>query len=367
MYYFRNYYLTLVLPGNMNSFFKTFLWIATSVSSSVGLILINKVLMGPPFNFVYVFTLTSIHFLTTALIMEILAVAQLFSRSRLPWTSSANMAFACASSVGLMNLSLRLNSLGFYQLSKLLGTPWLVFVQAIIYKVHTSCSIKLSLVVIFIGMALISKEYVYWNIEGCIVGIAAIVITVQFQIWQGQKQYEHKLNALQINHAQALPTFVACAVLAVLIEFNYINGNMNIFSRTWTMEEIKWIVFSAILAASVNLCSYGLIGHTSTVTFQIVGHAKTVLVLISGYFFHQKRTQISWNDVFGVSIVLGGTVLYSVLSHKETNNSNLCVKSWHTVMNKLLWKPCNRRHILETSAEPSNGACDFDQDAPKPV
>lgn len=47
---------------------------------------------------------------------------------------------------------------------------------------------------------------------------------------------------------------------------------------------VMWIVLATcFLALAVNLCSFGLIGRTSAITFQVVGHAKTCLVLIGGY------------------------------------------------------------------------------------
>ena len=39
-------------------------------------------------------------------------------------------------------------------------------------------------------------------------------------------------------------------------------------------SEMAWIALSCVLALSVNLCTYGLIGKTSAVTYQVVGHAK---------------------------------------------------------------------------------------------
>ena len=74
---------------NKINYIKTGLWIISSITSSVGLILTNKVIMGRPFNFVYVFTLTSIHFFVTAFTMELMAIAGFF------YTQSASMdAFA---------------------------------------------------------------------------------------------------------------------------------------------------------------------------------------------------------------------------------------------------------------------------------
>lgn len=291
---------------------KTCLWIVANILTAVGLVLTNKVIMGPPFNFVYVFTLTSIHFFVTALTMEIMALAQFFSRSRLSWTSSSIMAIACALSVGLMNLSLNLNSLGFYQLCKLAGVPWLVFIQAVFYQIRISWKIKVSLAIILMGMAGATIEYINVSTEGSIVGLAAVAVTTQFQIWQGQKQHENNMNAMQINHSQALPTFFVCAFLALIVEFSGSYPVTSILSHTWTLREVKWIALSATLAAGVNLSSYGLIGNTSTITFQVVGHAKTMLILISSYLLTEEKVKTKWSNVLSVVIALYGTILYTL-------------------------------------------------------
>ncbi|CAF1449769.1 unnamed protein product [Adineta ricciae] len=138
----------------------------------------------------FVFTLTSIHFLVTAIEMEIMAMVGLFDRTRLPWGTSAKMAVFCTGS-----------------LCKLLGIPWLVFVERIVYKKHTSFGSNLSLIVILTGMFYATVADVSLSIVGSSIGIVAVMITTQYQIWQGIVQCEHKLSPLQINYAQALPTF----------------------------------------------------------------------------------------------------------------------------------------------------------------
>ena len=44
-------------------------------------------------------------------------------------------------------------------------------------------------------------------------------------------------------------------------------------------------------ALAVNLCSFGLIGRTSAITFQVVGHMKTCLVLVGGYMLFPAKLQ----------------------------------------------------------------------------
>ena len=356
-----------IFDANRTDYIRIILWVGTNVSSSVGLILTNKIIMRPPFNFTYVFTLTSIHFLATTITMELMALAQLFNRTRLPWTASALMSMTCALSVGLMNSSLKINSLGFYQLCKLLGVPWLVFVQAVIYKTHTSHAIKMSLTIILIGIALATIKYVYMSLIGCIVGLAAVIVTVQFQIWQGQKQHEYQLNALQINHAQALPTFFVCTVLAIIIEFNNVDSNTSIVSHKWPPTEIKWILLSAVLAACVNLCSYGLIGNTSTITFQVVGHAKTILVLIASYFLFEEQAQIRWNNVIGVIITVFGTILYGYLRHNETANNTMCTCFSQRILRRLFRRSANHQDSHEEFVTSPAKILIFEEAILKPV
>ncbi len=302
--------------------------------SSVGLILSNKVIMQPPFNFVYVFTLTSIHFFVTALVMELMAVVGVFTRSWLPLIPTMIMAVACSLAVGLANMSLKLNSVGFYQLCKLLGIPYLVIIQMIFYKTHTSYAIKLSLLIILIGMALATIADVQFNVVGTIVGLIAVVITTQFQIWQGKNQHDYKLNALQITYAQSLPTFAVCALLALTIEFSGFYPNMNILSHKWTFIEIKWIALSSILAAFANLTCYGLIGNTSAITFQVTGHIKTALILLGGYFLTQGQGQIRSSNVIGILICFCGSIVYGATRHAEQADVNVS-ELFRTIRSKL--------------------------------
>lgn len=282
------------------NYIKTSAWVLSSVTSSVGLILTNKILLEPPFNFVYVFSLTAIHFFVTFVTMEILAVLRFFTRCRLPWRPSMLMAVTCSLSVGLTNTSLKFNSVGFYQLCKLLGIPYLVFVQVILYKVHTSCAVKGSLFIILLGMGIATVTDVQLNAPGTIVGLLGVIITTQFQLWQGKNQTDYALSALQINYAQSLPTFVACSLLAVLVEFTGFNANQTILSHKWTPVEIKWLALSSILAAIANLTCYGLIGNTSAITFQVTGHLKTALILIGGCLLTRGRVHISTNNIIGI-------------------------------------------------------------------
>jgi hypothetical protein len=92
---------------------------------------------------------------------------------------------------------------------------------------------------------------------------------------------------------------------------------------------VLWLVLgTCFLALAVNLCSFGLIGRTSPITFQVVGHAKTCLVLIGGYVLFPPAAQDAqqlYNNVLGVTVAMVGVVLYGHLKHAAGQDRADCL------------------------------------------
>ena len=165
-------------------------------------------------------------------------------------------------------------SVGFYQVTKLLCIPAMVVIQSYFYQLQFSAKVKLALVVVLAGVGAATVSDVELNTVGCVMGALAVLFTAQFQIWQGDKQKVHKMNAMQMNHAQALPSFAFCLLLSLLVDHRGDTPDNNVRLHAMQTDEMAWIGISCVLALSVNLCTYGLIGKTSAVTYQVVGHAK---------------------------------------------------------------------------------------------
>ena len=297
-------------------------WVLGSVGSSVGLILVNKVIMKS-FGFTFVLTLTALHFLITSLGMEALALLGFFTRARLPPLDTALMAVFCIGSVAFMNFSLAFNSVGFYQVTKLLCIPCMVLLQTWLYGQTFSAKVKLTLTVVLAGVGLATVSDVELNTFGCVMGALAVLFTAQFQIWQGAKQGEHKMNAMQMNHAQALPSFLFCLLLSFFFDHRGDGADTNVRLHQFAEDEVAWILLSCVLALSVNLCTYGLIGKTSAVTYQVVGHAKTCLILLGGFLFFPPSPPPTSSQLLknlcGIAVALVGVVFYSQLKIAEGN------------------------------------------------
>ena len=106
-----------------------------------------------------------------------------------------------------MNFSLQSNSVGFYQILKLLCIPCMVLLQTLFFNQIFSTKVKSVLFIIIFGVGIATVTDFELNLKGCLMGLFAVIFTAQFQIWQGEKQKLHRMSAMQINHSQALPAF----------------------------------------------------------------------------------------------------------------------------------------------------------------
>jgi solute carrier family 35 protein E3 len=99
-----------------------------SVISSVAIVICNKALISN-LGFSFATTLTSWHLIVTFCSLHIARWMQLFEQK--PFDSRTVMGFGILNgiSIGLLNLCLGFNSVGFYQMSKLAIIPCTVFLE----------------------------------------------------------------------------------------------------------------------------------------------------------------------------------------------------------------------------------------------
>jgi solute carrier family 35, member E3 len=112
--------------------------------SSVIIILLNK--------WVYVnvgfpnITLTLVHFVVTGLGLQICRLCNVFKAKSAPFLEMLPIAFTFCGFVVLTNLSLQNNTIGTYQVAKVMTTPVIVIIQMYFYKKKFSLPVKLTLV-----------------------------------------------------------------------------------------------------------------------------------------------------------------------------------------------------------------------------
>jgi len=287
-------------------------WIVGSISSTVAIVQVNKLVFA---TWPYVTTLTLCHFIFQAIGFELCGQLGIFTIKRMPLSSMAQVSIAMGISIVSNNMSLDINSVGFYQGSKLLIIPTVMLLERIMDPSKTySNKIKLAIGITIVGMTLATVSDPQTSPIGLLVCVIAVVSTGVAQIWIGTKQKEHKISPVNITHNIVGPMALLTMVPSIVFE-----GGLAAFDEECPLGSV---LLSSFLGGVVNVFAYGIVGKLSPVTYQIVGNAKTILVIVLGILFFPMAGATA-NQVLGnlscLGIAVSGMALYGHL--KQTQSS----------------------------------------------
>lgn len=105
-----------------SEFYKPVAYGLLNIVSASGIVFANKAVMTT-FGFHFIYALTLIHTITTLVGMKVFAYMGLYEAKKLPKISIAPLAGAYVGYIVLNNLNLQLNTVGFYQISKIAVAP----------------------------------------------------------------------------------------------------------------------------------------------------------------------------------------------------------------------------------------------------
>ncbi|KAJ3215057.1 hypothetical protein HK099_006547 [Clydaea vesicula] len=218
--------------------------------------------------------------------------------------------------VVLTNLSLQYNSVGFYQMAKVLTTPCIVILQTKFYQKTFSSLIKTSLAVTCVGVIVVSVTDFSLNVVGTIFAMLGVVVGSTYQIWVGTKQKELNCDSFQLLYYQSFISFII-----LLISIPILDNAYDLYNYEFTTESIGMILFSAALAFFVNLSTFLIIGKTSAVTYNIVGHFKLCLILFLGFIIF--KSPVDLKQIGGIATTLVGIFWYSKLKLADIKTEQL--------------------------------------------
>lgn len=287
--------------------------LSLSVISSVSIVICNKALIST-LGFTFATTLTSWHLLVTFCSLHVALRLKFFEHK--PFDSRAVMGFGILNgiSIGLLNLSLGFNSVGFYQMTKLAIIPCTVLLETLFFSKQFSKKVRFSLTVLLLGVGIATVTDLQLNLLGSILSLLAIITTCVAQIMTNTIQKKFKVSSTQLLYQscpyQSLILFITGPFLDALLT------NQNVFAFKYTNQVLAFIILSCLISVSVNFSTFLVIGKTSPVTYQVLGHLKTCLVLAFGYFL--LHDPFSWRNILGILIAVVGMVLYSYFCTRDT-------------------------------------------------
>ncbi|XVE71928.1 hypothetical protein DITRI_Ditri10aG0190500 [Diplodiscus trichospermus] len=161
---------------------------------AVGIIFMNKwVLKNVGFQFP-VF-LTFIHYAVSWALMAILKSFSLLpasAPSKSTPLSLFTLGIVMSLSTGLANVSLKYNSVGFYQMAKIAVTPSIVLAEFIWYKKRVTFSKVIALTIVSAGVAIATVTDLQFSLFGACVALAWIIPSAVNKIlWSNMQQQEN--------------------------------------------------------------------------------------------------------------------------------------------------------------------------------
>mmetsp|Transcript_832 Transcript_832/g.1745 ORF Transcript_832/g.1745 Transcript_832/m.1745 type:complete len:323 (-) Transcript_832:341-1309(-) len=275
------------------------------------IILSNKqVFVGAQFKFPG--TLTLIHYVFTWACGLGLLKANVFTPKKVDTSSKKALWFlivvwSLANVVS--NSSLEKNSIGFYQMMKILVTPLVVVIEWVMYGKTISWQRSSALLVTSAGVALATVSDIRFNWSGACTSLLAIILGALHKVMTSHVQQNWGFSSLQLMH-YGLPRMIA--ILAVTLPFFDPPG---MSEYTWSGYRLAAVLGSGMVGFLINYSMTLALGRTSALTIVLLGQFKTVSVLLFGALLFDGTP--SARSVVGATIAVAAITTYTLLNLRE--------------------------------------------------
>ena len=286
-----------------------------NIFTSVAIVMVNKQLMnGSGYGFSFATTLCGLHFLCTSSIGLFTSsnkggsdVNASGEKMRVPPNDIAMFVVVAATSIIGLNMSLMLNTIGFYQVCKLAQIPTMCVLELVFMGKKFSRRVIQAIVVVLLGVGVATVSDLEMNPAGTIAAIVGVVSTSAQQILVAHLQKKHNVTS-NFLLAKTSPYMAGSMLLFGPALDELITGKW-VFDYEWSSVATFALVVSCFFAVLVNVSSFLCIGRFSAVSFQVIGHVKTCLVFFFGWVIF--AAPITSRNVLGCALAVVGMIYYS--------------------------------------------------------
>ncbi|CAM9472510.1 unnamed protein product [Chrysoparadoxa australica] len=279
-----------------------------NVLSVVGVVALNKYLWSKD-SFHFIILLTFTHYFFSSLGTRVLLYLGVFTYKPVPFGYTVRLALGALCSVGFMNLNLTSNSVGFYQLSKLTCIPVTLLIERCWHGKVAPRLVKLSLVPLLFGACLATVYDVSVNFTGTVYAACGILATVYSQIISSRYYGELECNALQLLYHVA--PLVSFGMILLVPVFDDMEG---LAKYDWPLAARLRVSASCVMALSVQMTNFFVLGKTCPLTYQVLGHLKTMFILMLGFTIFGNP--IDGRNILGIVIALVGVIMYTEVKRR---------------------------------------------------
>eukprot|EP00750_Incisomonas_marina_P000682 INCI1046.2.p1 GENE.INCI1046.2~~INCI1046.2.p1 ORF type:complete len:356 (+),score=83.42 INCI1046.2:275-1342(+) len=284
-----------------------------NIFSVVLIVSMNKTIFGDSINFKFPTSLVAIHSIVTWFGLKCASLAGGFEPKSFPHKPLILMALSFAAYNVASQANLNLNTIGFYQISKILVTPAVMVMQFFLFGLGSTLEVKACVLLMCIGVGLATISELSITVVGFIVGMTAVVGAAQQQIVIKRFQQNLEASSNQLLLAYTPYCFAVLTVLSPIDGFlpNAKFNNVIEWAKSdnATPYNIAFIVGSGFCGLFVSLSTFLFIKSTGPLTYNIVGHLKTISILTTGYLFFQE--DMNTKKVIGIVLAMIAVIWYS--------------------------------------------------------
>lgn len=202
-------------------------------------------------------TLTAIQMVFTSVGLVICLQLNTFVRKTVPIIKVLPLSVSFCAFVVFTNLSLEYNTIGTYQLFKVLTTPVVALISWRYYKTKYSRMVVLTLVPVVVGVCTHSVNDFQLTTNGTIIASIGVLAASLYQVWVGERLKDLDMNSQQLLYYQAPLSAMLLVPLIIAMET---------LPKFNTSEEQRMaalaVIASGIVAFFVNLTLYWVIKNT---------------------------------------------------------------------------------------------------------
>ena len=273
-------------------------------ASSVLIIFVNKSLFSGGLRFEFTCALTAMHYVVNLLGLELLHCFGAYEKRTSPLTPRmVILAMVVGFAPAINNASLKFNSLGFYQVVKLLVTPMIVGMEYACYGHTLSPPRALALLLVCIGVAVAVVNDVSFNAEGALCALCWLPVAAAYKVLWSRVSKEEGWHTLALMR-RVLP--LATCFMALLVPFIDPPG---LLSFPFDGRVCAVLALSGAAAFFVNWSGFLVLGACSALTHTVLGQLKSVVVILGGWLLFSQAYPPK--AVGGAAVALCAMVWYT--------------------------------------------------------
>uniref|UniRef100_A0A7S2NMD6 Sugar phosphate transporter domain-containing protein n=1 Tax=Cyanoptyche gloeocystis TaxID=77922 RepID=A0A7S2NMD6_9EUKA len=284
--------------------------VLANVVCSLGTVFSNKLLFTEQ-SYSFPLTITFFNFAFNTLLLYVSVSCKAFELKSVPRRQFAGLAVLFALSVVLMNMSAAENSVGFYQLMKIIHTPMIAFIETILHGYRRTIPEVAALSLICFGIGQATVHDVTATFRGATIALIGALVTSWYQTQVGVRSKELNVSGPELSYyTYPLSTIILIPVIPM------IEGVGGFLQLSMKRSLLGMLGVSCVASFGLNVTFASITGRTSALLFQVIGHFKTCLVLLIGWRYFDSP--MSARQLVGVGIGFTGLIFYSLVKPAST-------------------------------------------------